>query len=390
MLHYSILRASLLLIVVLVLQSCNKQSPAAESVTITPISDKKSFVFGADLSYVNQIEDFKGTFQDGNTIQDVFTIFKNRGNNLVRVRLWHNPIWVASLANGKIYSDLSDVEKTIRRAKNAGMAVNLDFHYADEWADPDKQYTPEAWKGLPFIVLQDSVYRYTLRVLRYLEARDLTPEMVQIGNETNNGMLHPVGQIDKNGWKAFGDLTNSGIRAVRDFSKTAKIQPKIIIHVAQLQNADWWINNITTTGGVSDFDVLGLSHYFKWSTVRTMPEITATIKRLKSKINKEVMIVETAYPWTAENKDNYTNVISGQESAVGYPVSASGQLQYMKDLTQAVMDGGGTGIMYWEPAWISSELRDKWGKGSSWENNAFFDFQGNALPVFEYMKATYK
>jgi arabinogalactan endo-1,4-beta-galactosidase len=61
----------------------------------------------------------------------------------------------------------------------------------------------------------------------------------------------------------------------------------------------------------------------------------------------------------------------------------------MKDLTQEVIRGGGSGIMYWEPAWISSSLRDRWGTGSSWENNAFFDFSGNALPVFEYMTHRY-
>ena len=57
----------------------------------------------------------------------------------------------------------------------------------------------------------------------------------------------------------------------------------------------------------------------------------------------------------------------------------------MKDLTQTIIRAGGTGIMYWEPAWITSKLNDGWGIGSSWENNAFFDFNGNALPVIDYM-----
>ena len=76
---------------------------------------------GADLSYVNEIEDFGGVYKDSNTVKDAFTIFKNRGTNTVRVRLWHNPQWVAAVTGGKLYSDLKDVEKTIRRAKRQAL-----------------------------------------------------------------------------------------------------------------------------------------------------------------------------------------------------------------------------------------------------------------------------
>lgn len=102
----------------------------------------QQFVMGADLSYVNEIEDYGGIYKDNGVKKDPFTIFKKYGNNTVRVRLWHNPQWVATVTGGKLYSDLADVEKTMRRAKAAGMAVNLDLHYADDWADPNQQPTP--------------------------------------------------------------------------------------------------------------------------------------------------------------------------------------------------------------------------------------------------------
>ena len=346
------------------------------------------FSMGADLSYVNEIEDFGGVYKDSNTVKDAFTIFKNRGTNTVRVRLWHNPQWVAAVTGGKLYSDLKDVEKTIRRAKAAGMAVNLNLHYSDDWADPQEQRTPEAWKNLEMVGLKDSVYQYTLNVLTYLKSKDLTPEMIQVGNENNNGILFPLGKSSN--WKNFGDLLNSGIKAVRDFSKTSTIKPQIIIHVAQLQNAEYWTSNITTTGGVTDFDILGLSHYFKWSTVASLTEVGTIIKALKTKYNKKVMIVETAYPWTAQNIDTYNNIITGDVGVSPYGVSKEEQLRYMKDLTQQVISSGGTGVMYWEPAWISSPMKDRWGKGSSWENNAFFDFSGNVLPVMDFMTYPYK
>jgi arabinogalactan endo-1,4-beta-galactosidase len=347
------------------------------------------FVMGADLSYVNAVQDAGGVYKDSSAIKDPFTIFKNHGTNTVRVRLWHNTSWQASLNGGKQYSNLADVEKTIQRAKNAGMAVNLDFHYSDRWADPANQETPAAWQGLALNVLKDSVYNYTLATLNYLKSKNLTPEMVQIGNETNTGMLFPVGQVVNNNWTSFAALLNSGIKAVRDFSATSTIKPMIILHVAKLTDADWWAGNIIASG-VTDFDILGISHYYVYSTITSMATIGTTIRSLKTKFNKKIMIVETAYPWTSNNADSYTNVISGSIGFGAYGVSQDAQLQFMKDLTQQVITGGGSGVMYWEPAWISSSFKDQWGTGSSWENNTFFDFSGNTNKGIDFMTNAYQ
>ena len=346
------------------------------------------FCMGVDLSYVNQVEDYGGVYKDSGEIRDAFRIMKDHGANTVRVRLWHTPKWVADLNNGKMYYDLQGTEKTIRRAKENGLAVNLDIHYSDRWADPAHQETPAAWNNLSLAVLKDSVYNYTLHVLNYLKSKNLVPEMVQVGNETNSGMLWPAGKVENNNWQNFAALLNSGIRAVRDFSNSSSIKPKIILHVAQLQNAEHWTNNLVSNG-VTDFDILGLSHYAKWSTVPTMEEVENKIKALKTAYGKQIMIVETAYPWTGKNADTYTNIISAADMAKGYEISPEGQFRYMKDLTQTIIHAGGTGVMYWEPAWVTSRLNDGWGIGSSWENNAFFDFNGNVLPAIDHMAYPY-
>lgn len=372
--------------------SCGKKTVTPTPVEpITPVKtgytwDK--FSMGADLSYVNEIQDAGGVYKDSNTVKDPFVIFKNHGTNTVRVRLWHNPTWKLATSNGKLYSDLYDAEKTIKRAKAAGMAVNLDIHYSDDWADPAKQEVPAAWKNCTATTIKDSVYNYTLAVLNYLKSKNLTPEMVQIGNENNNGMVHPFGQPVNNSYKNFADIVNSGIKAVRDFSQNSTIKPQIIIHVAQLQNADWWNNIVITVGGVSDFDIIGLSHYAEWSTVTTMEAIGTIIKNLTTKYNKKVMIVEAGYQWTTQNADSYNNLLS--KTAGTYGVSQTEHLRYMKDLTQTVITAGGTGIMYWEPAWITSPMKDRWGTGSSWENAAYFDASGNTLPIINWMIADYK
>jgi arabinogalactan endo-1,4-beta-galactosidase len=383
-----------LILLVFLALSCKKGQNNPSPVPPLPVTKvfytADKFVMGADLSYVNQVQDYGGLYKDSGATKDPYLIFKNHGANLIRVRLWHNPQWLAAYNSGKLYSDLKDVEKTIQRAKTAGMAVNLDLHYSDQWADPGNQTIPAAWNGLSLAVLEDSVYQYTLYVLNYLKSKNLTPEMVQVGNETNQGMLFPVGKVVNDDWTAFAALLKSGIKAVRDFSATSVVKPQIILHVADPNNADYFANAVINKGGVTDFDVLGISYYYVWSAITSLNQVNTIISSLKSKYNKKIMIVETACPWTNSYADSYTNTISGNTAFSGYDVSKDGQYKFMKDLTQQLIAAGAAGIMYWEPAWISSTLKDEWGTGSAWENNAFFDFAGNTLPVIDFMTYPYQ
>jgi arabinogalactan endo-1,4-beta-galactosidase len=396
MLQYITMKAGLffLSLVVFLFASCKKAG--VSPITVPPKAVVKTFyttdkfVMGADLSSVNGVQDYGGMYKDSGAVKDPFAIFKNHGANTVRVRLWNNPQWLAAYNNGKLYSDITDVEKTILRAKAAGMAVSLDLHYSDQWADPADQTIPAAWNGLSLAVLTDSVYQFTLNVLNELKSKNLTPEFVQVGNETNQGMLFPLGQVVNEDWTAFGALLKSGIKAIRDFSAAYSVKPQIILHVAEPENADYFANGVINKAGVTDFDVLGISYYYVWSAFSSFGQVSTTISSLKLKYNKKIMIVETAYPWTDQYADSYTNVISGSTAFSGYPVSQDGQYTYMKDLTQQVIAGGGAGIMYWEPAWITSGWKDKWGTGSSWENNTFFDFSGNTLTGIDFMNYAYQ
>ena len=125
------------------------------------------FYFGADLSYVNQILDHNGVYKDEGEVRDPYRIFSDRGADLVRLRLWHNPEWTKTVyepAGDQMYNDLYDVERAIAASKKEGMAVLLDFHYSDTWADPGNQKVPAAWVNITDInVLKDSVYDYTFK-----------------------------------------------------------------------------------------------------------------------------------------------------------------------------------------------------------------------------------
>jgi arabinogalactan endo-1,4-beta-galactosidase len=74
------------------------------------------------------------------------------------------------------------------------MKVLLDFHYSDDWADPQKQTIPAAWAADidDADKLAAHVYEYTRDVLARLNSRGLLPYMVQVGNEINTQMLRPA------------------------------------------------------------------------------------------------------------------------------------------------------------------------------------------------------
>ena len=337
--------------------------------------------FGADLSYVNEMEDCGGVYRVQGQPTDPFALFADSGTNLVRARLWHSPSWTT-------YSTLGDVRKTIQRTKAAGMITLLDFHYSDDWADPGKQVVPAAWEGLSFEVLKDSVYRYTFDVLLTLEADGLVPEMVQIGNEINPGFLLPHGS--KSDWTKLGVLLNEGIRAVRDVETASGQTIKIMLHVAQPENVHGWIASAINAGNVTDFDIIGLSYYKNWSDV-PLNQLADYVSRLVTSFGREVIVVETAYPWTLAGKDGANNILSGAALEAGYPASPDGQRRYVADLNQAILNGGGNGMVYWEPAWISTGCSTRWGQGSHWENATFFDFNdaNELLPAISFMTDAY-
>jgi arabinogalactan endo-1,4-beta-galactosidase len=349
------------------------------------------FVMGADLSYVNQILDHGGIYKDSGIVTDPYRIFKKNGANVIRFRLFHNPAWTKTVytpAGAQMYNDYEDVKKGISKAKAEGMKVCLDFHYSDTWADPGKQIIPVAWDTLSrYSVLYDSIYNYTYKTLNGLKQSGLMPEYVQIGNEINPGFLLPKGKRWNGNESNMILLLSAGIKAVRDAGATGSIQPMIIIHIAQPENVDAWFNGLAVKG-LTDFDIIGVSYYYLWSTV-ALKDLSTSISQIKTKYGKAVMIMETAYPWTSANADSYGNTFSLSKLDANYPASEEGQYGYLKALTQEIIEGGGSGIFYWEPAWITSQMKDLWGTGSSWDNHTLFDFQGETLNGIHFMTCKY-
>lgn len=347
----------------------------------TPAPPKGGLYLGADMSYVNEMEDCSAVYRNAGKTVDPFALLARKGGNIVRVRIWNDARWTR-------YSDLADVTKTVRRARAAGMQVLLDFHYSDDWTDGEKQRVPAAWAGKDTAAQADALYAYTRAVLARLDAQGLMPELVQVGNETNPEMMGGVKEraID---WKRNARLFDAGIRAVRDAGKAAKIAPRVMLHIAQPENVEPWFD-AATRAGVRGYDIIGISYYKKWST-RSMKELGETIARVKGRYGKDVIVVETAYPFTNDNADASPNLLGPDTLVAGYPATPAGQRRYLIDLTQIVADTGGAGVVYWEPNWVSTRCGTRWGKGSNWENAAWFDYRRTeALPAFDFLSYDYK
>jgi arabinogalactan endo-1,4-beta-galactosidase len=390
---YSLL-LSFSLICIFLFYSCNSESGNKDDKMNEMdgvFYEVEDFAMGADLSYVNAILETGTRYRNAEGVeQNPYEIFRNLGTNLVRVRKWHTPSWQQNLYGAVKYHEWNDVIRTLSESKKAGMNTLLNLHYSDNWADPHKQEIPAAWQGLSLSVLQDSIYDYTTNYLQHLASLDLVPQYIQIGNENNQGMCWPTGRINNNNFSNFCRLLNAGCRAVRDFSETSVIKPKIIIHFAQFQGAKWWIQGVLNSGIEVDYDILGISHYYKWTELNEMQDISSSIRELNEITNKDLWVVETAFPWTTEFNDNYANIMSPENIPAGFQISKEGQNNYLRELTKAIINGGGKGIIYWEPAWISSPLRDQWGTGSSWENATYFDYQNKVHQTLSFMKEEYE
>ncbi len=345
----------------------------------------QTFYFGNDLSYANQMEDCGAVFKENGEAKDVYQIFADRGTNLVRMRLWVDPTWQNPLEQPAgvkdQYSDYEDVKETIRRSKEAGMEVMLGFQLSDAWADPGRQVIPQSWADVAYDLegLKDSVYNYISYILADLEEDTLMPEFVKIGNENNDGILvheymnsdWSAGPSVSKDWNRHAQLYNIAIKAVRDASETTSIKPKIALHCAGLNIVSWWYDNIIGRG-VTDFDIMGFSYYYAWHGA-SINELGNKIRALISAHPEyDAMVVESGYLWSTRNFDNLGNIITTPDPRY-LPVIPEKQLEYMVDYTREVKRAGGNGVIFWEPAWVSTPCRTPWGQGSSHDHVVYFD-----------------
>jgi len=349
-----------LVLLLIILVSCTRNIYALNE------PENEQFIRSADLSSLPQIELTNAVFYNLDGVEeDLLTTLKNNGMNTVRLRIWNNP--------NTNHSSFEEVKSFSQRFKLMGFKVWITVHYSDTWADPGHQSPPLAWQNLSYDAIKDSIYSYTEKIVT-----EIDPEFIQIGNEINNGLLFPYGRINENEMQ-FLELVSTGIQAVRDNSN----ETKIILHYAGINGSDLFYNRINNL----DYDIIGISYYPIWHG-KNLNKLELTLSSLSQTYNKDILIAETAYPFTLGWNDWTNNIIGLKEHLIlpDYPATPQGQKDFIAQIKEIVFTTEKCiGFCYWGGELIAfngQEVTD----GSSWENQALFEFNNHALPVISVFR----
>jgi len=263
-------------------------APSGNNITAPINKEVKKEVgkmLGADISFLPELEAKGIHFSDKGKEKDAIEILKDHGFNYVRLRIFNDPGNDSGYSPGKGFCDLQHTLQMAKRIKNAGLKFLLDFHYSDTWADPGKQYKPAAWKSLDFTQLAKALHDYTKDVMQALQKQNTLPDMVQIGNEINHGMVWPDARINNPG--NLSELLKAGISAVKKVAPSAII----MLHIAlggQHDESVFFIDNMLARGVV--FDVIGLSYYPKWHG--SLDDLKNNVTLLAKSYQQDIIIAE--------------------------------------------------------------------------------------------------
>lgn len=335
-------------------------------------------VLGADISSLKKSEEKGGIYADENGIPgDALAILRQHGLNFARIRVW--------VQSPDGYHGKTQLLEMAKRLADQNMRLLVDFHYSDTWADPGKQPKPQAWATLDFEGLQRAVYEHTYEICNALKAQGTPPAIVQVGNEITNGMLWPDGKIDHN-FENLAALLKAGYRAVKECSASTQV----MLHLDQGGKNDlyrWWFDSILAQG--VEFDIIGLSYYPYWHG--TLTDLQHNLDDLAIRYQKDLIIVETAYPFTDKENDIEPNIIRSQPIP-GYRLTPEGQARMLRDImniVRAVPNGRGLGVFWWDATWTAVP-GNGWdpanpNSGNGWENQALFDYQNRPLPALRVL-----
>ncbi len=313
---------------------------------------------GADVSFLPQTEAKGVQLRDASEARPGLEILRDHGYGWVRLRLFVHP---TTLPN-----DLAYTLEEAKRAKELGFGFVLDFHYSDDWADPQHNNAPLAWAKLSHEDLAKTVFAYTRDTVAKFREQGTLPDIVQIGNEITSGMMWPDGKLPDH-WDHFTDLLSAAARGVQEGSRapgaTGGRRPAIMIHIDQGGNSEttqWFFSHVLAAH--VPFDVIGQSYYPWWQG--SMKDLRDNLAFMAHTYHKPIVVIETAYSWRPEN---YIN------KRAPFPETPEGQRDFLRALAETVAstpDNLGKGLFWWEPA-ATGNLAGR----------ALFDEKGSALPA---------
>ena len=275
-----------------------------------------SFINGADVSWAQQMMANGYTWKNASgTTENLFTILAGYGINAIRLRTWVNPS--TDPVNG--HCSIDETAAMAVLAKDAGMSVLIDFHFGDTWNSVGVQNPPAAWASMTYSETLTAMYNYVYHSMNVLKYNGISPEWVQIGNEINTGICHPIGSI------SYPTQMTGLLNAAYDMVKEVSSSSQVLIHLAQPQNytsIEDFFSAYSANGGQWD-----MSAFSSYGSAADAPGIVANMAKIAAAYDKPFMQVEFGGP-------------------VSNPGSTESSLEaYITQLKAT----GGQGIFYWEP-----------------------------------------
>ena len=354
---------------------------------------------GGDISLLPSYEANGSKYRTttGAAISDVITFSRDNGLNAMRVRLFVDPTKAPDAEKKEgVRQDLAYVTALGKRIKDAGLKFLLDFHYSDSWADPVKQYTPDAWVTLTDLQLYDKIYNYTKECLQTLKDAGAEPDFIQTGNEISYGMcwgkrgasqsqLKRCQTGNDANWLRFTTLLKNAIKACREECP----QAKIIIHTERVANVTMQKTFYERLQNAElDYDIIGTSFYSYYHG--SLQTLETSLNMLATNFpTKDIWLVEVGYFYNWQPTIKSPGVdLSGQ-----YPITEAGQAAYTEALINVLNKHEKVKGLFW---WMmeaneykhtgSSQVTKDWYNAALWDDNdgmvnpAFFKLQ-NFLPA---------
>ncbi|MBD5306957.1 MAG: arabinogalactan endo-1,4-beta-galactosidase [Bacteroides sp.] len=349
---------------------------------ITTLNLSAERYVGGDISLLPEYEEAGAVYKDesGKPIENLLPFLRQEGMNAMRVRVFVNPEdYKGEDADPNACQTIESVIPLCKRIKQEGMALMLDFHYSDTWADPAKQYTPKVWEGLDDGELAQALYDYTRQSLLSLGEAGITPDFIQTGNEISYGMLWgPEGTPEEDqrktfmgsnaNWERLGELLRSAGKACREVCPDAEI----VLHTERTGDIPVQENFYREMERMEiDYDIIGLSYYPYFHG--PLSSLDNSLSALESDFpDKDIMVVETGYSYRWE--------VPGTNCPVDYPYSEEGQANFAKDLVDMLRAHEKVDGLFWwwmEYNAFNTDL-------SGWYNAPLFDsMTGRVLPALK-------
>jgi len=357
--------------------------------TAFQLKSQEHFV-GTTMNFTDYLENRCGiVFMEEGIPRDPYQSIASHGANMVRLSVGLPPFH-SSYSEGELvdHHAVEQVRIGMQRAREAGLNSLLSFtyqSYALEDEDHQNIYVaPLAWQeiALDLDKITDSVYHHTFSVLDSYCSEGLYPAIVSIGNESTWHRLMP--NVPDDQLPAYDParsvaIHNAGSMAVRDIATKYDTLIKVAFHMTGPSTTKWWLETHWPYG--PDLDMMGISLYHGWNMGDYAGYATLGdyVSAIIDTYEIEFLVMETAQLFTSGGNDTHVDILGTTNIPAGYdnPPTTETQRQYLIDMSREVFDHGGTGVLVWGGEWVACDCyiyADQWGKGSSWENKAFWNF----------------